>query len=161
MKVKALILALAVFTVSCKKTDTKPEEPAVVPSYTNFKILSVKVTAMPFIDGNTTSWDPFDGPDVYFNMEDQNSNILFNGSSSRFNDINTNSLPLLWNFVNAHQITNLNVTHFVTLYDYDTLDPNDLIGYVGFTMIDHKSGYPKEVTKTSGSITITINGEWY
>lgn len=35
------------------------------PSYTNFKILSVKITAMPFIDASNSGWDPLDGPDVF------------------------------------------------------------------------------------------------
>lgn len=151
-------LATAVLLSGCKKEAAKPEEP----DYTNFKILSVKVTAMPFLDANNTTWDPSGGaPDVFFKMETANNTVLYDGTSSRINDVASSDLPLAWNFVNAYQITNLSVTHFVTLYDYDTLDPNDLIGYVGFSMQDHKSGYPKTITKSSGSVTISITGEWY
>lgn len=150
------ILILSSF-FGCAKKDAKPADP----NYTNFKILNVKITEMPFLDANATSWDSFDGPDVFFNIEDANNTVLYNGSSSRFKDILSSHLPLAWDFVNAYQITNLSVTHFVTIYDYDTLDPNDLIGYIGFTMNDHKNGYPKTVTKTSGGLTITITGEWY
>jgi len=115
---------------------------------------------MPFQDG-TSDWDPFDGPDVFFSMEDATGNTLYNGANARFKDIDKSDLPLIWDFVTAYQITNLDVTHFVTLYDYDTIDPNDLIGYVGFKMSDHKTGYPKTVTKATGALTITITGEWY
>lgn len=143
----------------CKKTETKPDEP----DYTNFKILSVKVTAMPFLDpSSNTTWDPSGGaPDVFFKMETVNNTVIYDGSNSKVNDVASSDLPLAWSFVNAYAITNLSVTHYVTLYDYDTLDPNDQIGYVGFTMQDHKSGYPKTVTKSSGNVTVTITGEWY
>lgn len=163
MKSKLSQLIVSIFILclmnGCKKESKEPA--ASEPNYTNFKILSVKITAMPFLDGSSTSWDPLDGPDVFFNMEDVNSNVLYNGSSSRVNDISTTSLPITWSFVSAYQITNLGITHFVTVYDYDTLDPNDLIGYIGFKMEDHKSGYPKSISKTSGNLSITITGEWY
>lgn len=156
-KFTVTLLTLTVLIPGCAKQETKPSDP----NYTNFKILNVKITAMPFLDANTTSWDPFDGPDVFFNMEDTKSNVLFNGTSSRFKDIGTNSLPLSWDFVDAYQITNLGVTHFVTVYDYDSIDPNDLIGYVGFTLNDHKTNYPKSISKSVGPLSVTITGEWY
>jgi hypothetical protein len=158
-KYPLLMLLAVVLLGSCKKKSSEPDKPE--PNYTNFKILTVKITAMPFLDASTTSWDPVDGPDVFFNMEDVNNNVLYAGSSSRFNDIATTSLPLAWSFVSAYQITNLGVTHYVTVYDYDTFDPNDLIGYVGFRMEDHKSGYPTTITKSNGALTVTITGEWY
>jgi hypothetical protein len=158
-KYPLLILFTMVLFGACKKESTEPEKSE--PNYTNFKILTVKITAMPFLDVNTTSWDPADGPDVFFSMEDVNSNVLYNGSGSRFNDISTSSLPLAWTFVNAYAITNIGVTHYVTVYDYDTFDPNDLIGYVGFRMEDHKSAYPTTITRSNGPLTVTITGEWY
>ena len=152
------LLARKLLPQICKKKETKPE-PEV--NYTNFKILTVKIAAMPFVDASSTSWDILDGPDVFFNMEDVNNNVIYNGSSSRVNDILTTSIPITWSFVSAYQITNIGIAHYVTVYDYDTIDPNDLIGYVGFKMEDHKSGYPKTITKSNGALTITITGEWY
>lgn len=155
----ACILLFVALISSCKKEDTKPKEPEV--NYTNFKILNVKITAMPFVDANNVSWDYLNGPDVFFKMEIQNNTVLFDGTSSRFTDVGASSLPLSWDFVNAYQITNLSVTHFVTVYDYDTPDPDDEIGYVGFTMQEHKTNYPKSITKSQNGLTITISGEWY
>jgi hypothetical protein len=129
-------------------------------NYTNFKIQSIRLSVMPFMDGGA-SWDPFDGPDVFYNMESANGSVLYNGASSRFQDVLSSELPLNWTFANAYPITNIETTHFITVYDYDTLDPNDQIGYVGFTMKDYKSGYPKSITKSVNGITITISGEWY
>lgn len=156
---KIIILTITVGSIilnSCKKDSEAP-----TPDYTNFKITSVKITAMPFLDGNSTSWDYTGGPDVFFNMEDVNNNVLLNGSSSRFSDISPSDLPLTWNLVSAYQITNISVTHYVTVYDFDTPDPNDLIGYVGFNMEDHKNGYPATISGTNGQLSVTITGNWY
>lgn len=159
MKIKNILAVglLIILLSACKKNETKPSNT----NYTNFKILNVKVTAMSFLDANTTNWDPFDGPDVFYNMEGAGGSVLYDGTSQRYKDIDKGDLPLTWDFLTAYQITNLGVTHYVTIYDYDTLDPNDLIGYIGFTMNEHKNGYPKMVTKTSGALTVSITGEWY
>jgi hypothetical protein len=163
-KLSTLIICLFTIGVlsvlnSCKKdTETAPTP---VPNYTNFKITSVKITAMPFLNANNNSWDFAGGPDVFFNMEDVNSVVLLNGSGSRFTDISSSDLPLTWNLVSAYQITNIGVTHYVTVYDYDSPDPDDLIGYVGFKMEDHKSGYPTTMSGSNAGISVTIIGSWY
>jgi hypothetical protein len=163
MKSKILILAVlligftTVFT-SCEKDEV---EPTPTPNYTNFKITSVKITAMPFLNDNSTSWDLMGGPDVLFNMEDVNSNVLMNGSSARLTDVSTSDLPLNWNFTTAYEITNLAVTHYVTVYDYDTPDADDLIGYVGFKIEDYKSGYPTTISNSKDGVSVTIIGSWY
>ncbi len=156
---KLLLISLVVFS-SCNKDETKPAEQVTTPNYTNFKILTLKITAMPFLDLNSAGWDPFDGPDVYFNITD-GSNILMNGSSSKMSDVLSSNLPLTWNFSVAHQITNITMTQFIEIWDYDTLDPNDFIGSVGFKLEDYKSGYPTSITKSNGGITVTITGNWY
>lgn len=153
-------LACALFLTGCKKSEVKPEETAPIQNYTNFKILSMSISAMPFLDSNSSGWDPNSGPDVFFNITN-GSAILLSGSSSKFTDVQTSQLPMSWTFTNAHQITNITATQFIEIWDYDTIDPNDYIGSVGFKLEDHKSGYPKTITKTSGGITVSITGEWY
>lgn len=159
---KSLTLIICLFIIgglavlnSCKK------DSETTPNYSNFKITSVKITAMPFVNSNSTSWDLANGPDVYFNMEDVNNNILMDGSSSYSSNISSSNLPLNWNLISAYQITNISITHYVTVYDYDSPDPDDLIGYAGFKMEDHKSGYPTTITATNGELSITILGSWY
>lgn len=145
---------------SCKKSD--PVTPA--PNYTNFKITNVKVNSIPQIDPNGNDWDLGGYPDIYFNMEDVNNIVLFDGSGNPFT--NVTQLPISWNFTNSYQITNTSITHYVTVYD-DDLGPttsniyDELIGYVGFKMDDYKSGYQTTITKTNGSLSVTITGVWY
>jgi len=164
MKIKTLIAicAMALAFTNCKKEETKPEEPApVAPNYTNFKITSIKINSIPMVDGSGASWDISNGADLFFNIEDVNSNVLFNGSGSVSNDVTTSQFPISWNFTSSYNITNTSIAQYITVYDYDTADPNDLIGYIGFIMDNHKSGYPTSITKTSGSLSITIVGSWY
>ena len=163
-KVVLLTFIISLGLFSCKKEEVKVNEntPA-TPNYTNFKITSIKVNNIPFVDSQSSSWDFFDGPDLFFNIENTNSSILFDGSSAKFDNLTYNSFPVTWSFSSAYQITNLDYNYFITLYDYDSADPNDNIGYVGFNFNQHKSGYPNSITKKSidGTISITIIGNWY
>jgi hypothetical protein len=166
MKKVVLVVAIALLgcLTSCKKEEVNTNQNTpTIPNYTNFKITSIKVNKIPFVDNQSASWDYFDGPDLFFNIENTNSAIIFDGSSAILHDLSTSSLPVNWSFANAYQITNFDYNYFITLYDYDSADPNDNIGYVGFNFNQHKSGYPSSITKVSsdGSISITINGSWY
>ncbi len=165
--VKLIILILFITVINSCKKETTPTPaaptptPSPAPNYTNFKITSVILTQIPFVNSSSASWDLTGGPDVFFNMEDASNNVLMNGVSARSTDISPSNLPLTWNFTTAYQITNLAITHFVTVYDYDTPDPNDLIGYVGFTLANNKSGYPTSISSSNGGVNVTIVGSWY
>jgi hypothetical protein len=151
-----VFVAILIISSSCKKEDNSQE----IINYTNFKITSIKITSMSFLDQNNAGWDPFDGPDVFYSITDGTTTLL-NGTNSKINDVLSSNLPLTWNLTVAHQITNISVTQYINIIDYDTLDPNDSIGSIGFKIDEHKSGYPKTITKSNGSLTITITGEWY
>src|SRR4051812_36078624 len=129
MRIKLLLTIFSgLLLTTCKKE----------PRYNNFKITNVTVTAMPFLDGNS-EWDPLDGPDVFFNIEDGAARELRSGSPDRFKDVAKSDLPLSWDFVDPYTVPKLEETQFITVYDYDTFDPNDKIGQIGFTMSEHKS----------------------
>jgi hypothetical protein len=150
--INGLFLVLLFQMVSCKKS-----EPAV--NYTNFKITNVKINQVPALDPNGNDWDLGGYPDIYFNMEDVNSTVLFDGSGSSYADVA--QLPISWNFINAYQITNTSVTQYVTVYDKDAVTGDEPMGYVGFKMDDYKAGYPTTVTQSNGSLNVTITGTWY
>jgi PKD repeat protein len=137
----------------------------IAPAATKAKITKVTITSMPFTDGNGIGWDniPPSGPDLFFNIEDQNNNVLFNGESARINDISQSSLPVFWNFTTPYSITNFNNFIFITAYDYDPLDANDEIGYVSFLMSNYTSGtnpYPTSITRTQNNVTVKLDLIW-
>ena len=80
-----LISALVCLLNSCKKEDTSPTTTEKPVSYTNFKITSVKITNIPFTDGNGSSWDVSSGPDVYFKLTDKNDTEYTKGT--QYNDV--------------------------------------------------------------------------
>lgn len=127
---------------------------------TTCKITSIKITAMPFTDLNGSGWDPFDGPDVFFKIVTQNNSVLLDGTSSRFNNITTNSLPLTWNLSTPFSITPLNTNRYIDIYDYDTLDPDDLIGTIGFNPQLSFAGYPATKTLSNQGLTIVLGLQW-
>ena len=154
-KILSILFLLNIVLIGCSKDNS------IAVNYSNFKITEVSISKIPFTDKNGVGWDTSDGPDVFYNMEDEKNNILANGESSRYSDVKLASLPLTWTYSQAYPITNLDFTHYVTIYDYDSLSANDRIGYVGFTMSEHKSGYPTTITKSFESVTVTIKGVWY
>lgn len=167
MKKVVLVGAIALLGLSsCSKEEVKPTEtktPIVTQNYTNFKITSIQVNSIPFVDSQSSSWDPFDGPDLFFNIENTNSDVLYDGSAGKLMDLSYSSFPVKWVFNSSYQVSNFEYNYFITLYDYDTAGANDNIGYVGFNFNQYKTNYPTSITKTStdGSISITINGNWY
>ena len=134
----------------------------ILPPPTTLKINKITVTGMPFIDGSGAGWDPSNGPDVYLNITDTNNNIL-SGPTSIINNVTSANLPLIWTYTTPYVITNFTSPQFINLWDYDTLDPDDYIGYVGFLISNYTTGtnpYPSSITKTQNSITVVLTVTW-
>ena len=70
-------------------------------------------------------------------------------------------LPVSWALTSQYEIKDISKITYVALFDYDVLDDNDAMGYVGFKMQDYEAGKPTTITKTSGALTVTITGVWY
>jgi hypothetical protein len=137
---------------------------------TNVKITTVTLLNIPFTKpGGTSGWDlDGTGPDVYFQIQDQNSAILFNATSAaRKIDVTPSMLPFGWNITTPFAITNLSQSRFIQLFDYDLGiigTPDDDMSYVGFLMTDYTTGstaYPTSITKNQNGITIKLDLIWY
>jgi hypothetical protein len=124
------------------------------------KILSAKVTGIPFTTATGGGWDISNGPDVYITIKDPLGNEL---KGNPFSDVIQSKLPLSWNFTQAMQITNLSTRFYIDLYDYDFPDADDYMGGYNFTMNDFKTGYPKVISlqNSSSFIKLEFNVEWY
>lgn len=134
---------------------------------TKVKITKVTVIDLPFTkSGGTSGWDiDGTGPDVYFQIQDKNSKILFDiTSAERYNNINPASLPIFWNLPTPFAIADLNETIFINLFDYDFGTSDEDMSYVGFNMKDYTNGsnaYPSKVIRTQNGITVTLDLNWY
>ena len=139
------------------------------PALNNVKITKVTVINIPFTKpGGTSGWDlDGTGPDVYFQIQDQNSTVLFDATSSaRINDVTPAMLPFYWTITNPFAITDLTANRYIELWDYDLGTPNEDMGYVGFKMSNYTTGsnaYPSSVTETNTTYGITIKLDliWY
>ncbi len=127
---------------------------------TTCKIASVKLTAMPFVDGSGVSWDPLDGPDVFFKITTSSGSVLLDATSNRYNDISSSSLPLGWTITTPLSLTPINTVSNILIYDYDTLDPDDYIGGVGFNPSTSVLGYPSTATLSYQGVTVVIGIQW-
>lgn len=129
---------------------------------TSVKINKLTLTAMPFINSSGTGWDPSDGPDVFYNITDVN-NIVLSGPSATSNNLIQSGLPITWTYSTPYVINNFSKAIYFDFWDYDTLDPNDYINFVGFLMSNYTSGtnpYPTTITETKNGITVTLNVTW-
>ena len=147
-------LSLMLTFASCEKETT-------VAPIAKFKINSVRIDAMPPLDFNNVGWDLFDDADVFFNIEDENHIPYYFGSSYKVGNVAQADLPVSWSLTSQYDIKDISKITYVAVYDYDVLDENDAMGYVGFKMQDYEAGKPTTITKTSGALTVTITGVWY
>lgn len=139
---------------------------------TKVKITKITVNNLTFTKpGGTSGWDTDgSGPDLYFQIQDTKSAVLYN-SKTTFNVSNNiipSNLPLSWDLASnnvSFDITDITVTRFIELFDYDTTAlSDDDMSYVGFIFSNYTTGtspYPSTITKTQNGITITLNLLWY
>ncbi len=135
----------------------------VLPPPTKVIISKVTIQNMPFIDADGSSWDPNDGPDVYIKITDSQNTDLVDGSGSVLENIVPSKLPLYWTITNGLTITDFNASIFVDLWDYDTFDPDDYIGYAGLKFSNYTTGssaYPNSVTISQNGITTKLDITW-
>ena len=136
---------------------------------TNVKITKVTVVDIPFTKpGGTSGWDTDgSGPDVYFQIQDINSTVLLDATSSaRLSDVTPSMLPFYWTIPNPFVITDLTAPRYIQLFDYDSnpLTPDEDMGYVGFTMSNYTTGssaFPTTVTATRNGVTVKLDLIWY
>jgi len=119
----------------------------------------VTITAMPFTDGSGAGWDIYNGPDVFIEITNANNVVYQTGTT--VSNVTSSMLPLTWNWSTPWQFPSLTTYYYVDLTDYDTLYPNDYIGWCGpFKMSDYMTTFPTTMTKTANGITITIEVQW-
>jgi len=124
------------------------------------KIISLSLINMPLFNG-TASWDAGSGPDVFFTISTNSvpSYILFSTINSRFNDITSSSLPLLWSFSTAIFPCPKTQWRCIDFWDYDPEDQDDYLGGFIFNPSLYNT-YPADVTISNEGVTAKLTLQW-
>jgi len=133
-------------------------------AYTSVKINSISVSNLPFINPATsTGWNSSGGPNVYFKIEDVNSTVLLDASTSKINGVTQAMLPISWNFTTPYLVSDLTKSVFFQFFNHNTILSDDNMSYVGFLMTNYTSGtspYPSTLTVAQNGWTATLSVTW-
>jgi len=93
---------------------------------TKLKIKSIKLTGYPTTTTTGGSWDTWDGPDLFFEINASTNTLI---STDYYENVIESNLPLNFSTGFPITITNLSTQHTIDLYDYDTLGSENMGGY--------------------------------
>ena len=127
----------------------------------SIKITQIALNSFPDLDNNGNDWDfahVGDNPDVFLSIN----------SGSIANDVQTtqveneafSGLTPYFRPVTALVLSNPANTYTIGVWDYDTTDPDDLMGTINFTPNNFKSGFPQSFNLSSGGISLTVDVVW-
>jgi PKD repeat protein len=138
----------------------------------NFKIIAVKITAIPLTKTNGASWDvsPSSGPDVTFTIEKVPYNVQYD-HPFYIQDVASSSLPLnfiLQNSSNEPKPILLPIDNnlfALNIYDYDPPSSIEKIASITFVPKDYITGtgsnaYPTTLKLSYGGVTAELTVEY-
>ena len=153
-------------TLKVKNNDgqgQKSTQITILRPYTKAILTKVEVSKMPFIDGSGSGWDPFDGPDLGFQLLGPNPTNTVLYTSGQFANVLSSQLPKTWNVSPSYTITDFVNFHFIRLWDYDTFDANDKIADVSFKLDSYTKGaapYPTSIICSQNNATVVLYFNW-
>ncbi|MBP6754617.1 MAG: hypothetical protein KA210_00620 [Bacteroidia bacterium] len=157
-----LMIVFIVLFFNCSKDEENNIPIEVVK--TKYKITSVTITQMPFLNSNGFLWDGINGPDVFLALVINNSIVNY---TSPLINISNADIPLPWNLTTPYQSSDFNSPVYIHVMDNDVNDfpstSNQTIGIVSFYMLEYTVGatkYPSTVTKTINGVTVKLNLTW-
>lgn len=162
---KGTLFGLMITIASVQFSSCKKE--VMIPKSVNIK----SVTVLNFPESNS-SGNPWDGslqgsyPDVYFQIRDINSNIIYTHPSSlRKENIRKSDLPFTWNSTtNFVSFSNLDQGISIVLYDFESLTSDDFMGGVKtnttFRSLVADGDLPKEMSLSFGEYSFRLGLEW-
>ena len=106
----------------------------------NMFFTSITITRFPQFASDGGNWDPFDGPDIYIKVFDQNENVIH--TSGYFEDVSQNSDPT---FDVQISISDPQDRYIIRLYEYDDFDSDDYMGGVEFTPYRRGQEFPNRL----------------
>ncbi len=122
------------------------------------RLNSIQVTRFPATNAGV-SWDPTDGPDIFFRLHSDEHPlaqplVLFENA-----DASTD----YYFFINIIDFHHVKSVHRIQLFDYDGIGANhDLLGEISFTPYHDTNGFPQMVViDEGGPIAFTLTYEYH
>lgn len=120
-------------------------------------ITRVAIEEMPFSNDQGAGWDVSSGPDVYYEVYDENDEVAVS-KDTYYENIGPSDLPVSWN--EDYTISELGEEHAIYLWDYDPANADDGIGGIAFTPNGGDGNYPQTISLDAGGITLGLRVEW-
>lgn len=138
-------------------------------AYTKCFITSVTINSIPFTDGSGAGWDISSGPDVFIKIAKYNGPsapmVVYDGTAKRISDMTLNMFPTTFTLATPIEVTDFDFGHLIQMWDYDTPDPDDLIGNTGYAAINSakttSNPYPTSISVSDDKqISVKVNYKW-
>ena len=155
-----------VFTVALTATgpggsNTTSQTVNILMPPTKVIISKVTIVSVPFTDSYGAGYDYYNGPDLYYDILNASGSIISSKSSSYYSDAASSNLPISWSYSPPNlSVTLLSSPISVSIYDHDSPDADDYMGSCGSIYLNSYPNYPSSITKTQGSVTITLDVTW-
>lgn len=117
---------------------------------TKMRMGGVSITEYPVIDQSGVSWDPFDGPDLYFRIW-LGDDILYTSSTK----YNYSEQLVTWAF--NFEFSDPTATYNLSLYEDDDFSSDDFIGGINFTPYKPGTGFPYVIEISCGACVISFD----
>ena len=122
------------------------------------RVTSVQLTRFPATNAGV-SWDPSDGPDLFFKLSNDQHPI------AQPIVLMENADPSLdsYFFINLIDIRHVESTHTMQLFDYDGVDADhDLLGEIRFDPYHSTNGFPTTIVlDDGGAIAFVLTFDYY
>jgi hypothetical protein len=119
---------------------------------------TVKITWIAIYGFPNSNWDLGNGPEIYATIADANNNPYW--TSSQTANVVAASLPLIYN---SNYSFPINQIRYIDLWDADSPDTDDYMGWVRFDPSDflqEPNQYPETISITQNNITIQLTLNW-
>lgn len=124
-------------------------EKQVAPSEIYIETASLRVSNYPVVDSNGGGWDLLSGADMYFIIEND-GNIIY--SHSPYSE-DVNGSEVIFNHPRI-SIANPSGWTSIKIMDFDSLDPDDLMGNLDVILYYDDNGFPTMFSSNDIGITI-------
>jgi len=154
------IITLIVFNQNRSESDTARKTLVITPGKMFLDSLVLDSIALPDTLGHT--WDPSSGPDIFYNLRDDNFYLQFTSIGDPVVNVEAASLPVSWAAPDSFSITDWDKGYVIELYDEDQADADDRMTTLHFTMNEliGRDGYVSRYPLAKDGFRIWLVIKW-